>query len=188
MDVSIATVCAAHSHTRRLLIMMHRELREEAGVHGVIGPGGDLGTCSFPCDTRWFVCEFDDIREQEEWLERKHRQRRVFSVEEAAHELCWKPWMLLVLHAATHCMRLSRNNVMSMRAASLWNGGPPPIEHTASFSLVLHPSKAACVILAIQSTDHGNALPPSPPHLDGTDGLWNYEANGRLLSCAASCV
>jgi hypothetical protein len=73
-------------------------------------------------------------------------------------------------------------------AASLWNGGPPPIEHTASFSLVLHPSKAACVILAIQSTDHGNALPPSPPHVDGTDGLWNYEANGRLLSCTASCV
>ena len=158
-----------------------RELREEAGVHGAIGR--DLGTCSFPCDTRWFVCEFEDIQEQEEWLERDHRQRRLFSVEEAARELCWKPWMLLVLHAATHCMQLSRNNVLSMRASSLWNGHATPIEHTSCFSLVLHPSKAASVILAMQSTHHRNVLPPSPPNLEGTDGLWNYEAKW-LPSCA----
>lgn len=154
-----------------------RELREEAGVNGVIGR--DLGTCGFPCDTRWFMCEFVDVLEQEEWLEHKHRRRRLFSVEEAARELCWKPWMLLVLHAATHCMQLSRNNVTFMRASSLWNGNAAPIEHNTCFSLVIHPRDSSSVVIAIQSTDHRNMHPPSPPNLEGTDGLWNYEARSR---------
>lgn len=150
-----------------------RELREEAGVEGVIGH--DLGTCSFPAETRWFLCNFKGVSEQDEWPERKHRQRRIFNVEEAASELRWKPWMLLVLHAATHGMCLSRSNVLSMRASSLWNGGLSPTEHSTCISLVRHPSNSASIVLAIQSTYHHNDLPPSPPDLDGTDGLWNYE-------------
>lgn len=144
----------------------------------------DLGTCSFPSDTRWFVCDFGGIVEQSDWPERRHRQRRIFSVEDAAHELLWKPCMLLVLHAATHGMCLSPHNVLSMRASSMWNGCPSPTEHSACVSVALHPSNAAFVVLAIQSTDHGNALPPSPPDLDGTDGLWNYEV-GRETHHAA---
>ena len=99
----------------------------------------------------------------------------MFSVEEAASELRWKPWMLLVLHAGTHDMRLSSNNILSMRANSLWNGSPSPSKHSTCISLVRHPSNAASVVLAIQSTYHRNTLPLLPPDLDGTDGLWNYE-------------
>jgi hypothetical protein len=155
---------------------------EEAGVRGVIGR--DLGVCSFPRHTRWFLCDFDGIREQDEWPERRHRQRRLFSVDEAANELRWKPWMLLVLHAAVHDMVLSQNNVLSMRATSLWNGCHAPIQHCTGLSLVLHPCKSDSVVLAIQSTYHRNELPSSPPDLDGTEGLWNYEVL-PLVSCAA---
>lgn len=153
-----------------------RELREEAGVQGTINR--DLGTCNFPCDTRWFLVEFQGIHEHNEWPERRHRQRRLFSIEEAARELSWKPWMMLVLHAAVHDLHLSASNVTSMRAESLWNGSAPPTDHRTAMSLVLHPSKVESLILAIQSTDHRNTLPPFPPDLDGTDGLWNYEVRG----------
>ncbi len=135
----------------------------------------DIGTCSFPCETRWFICEIQGIHEYDEWPERRHRQRRLFSIEEAENELLWKPWMMLVLHAAVHGLLLSPSNVTSMRAESLWNGSTPPTDHSTGMSLVLHPSKYESIILAIQSTDHSNALPPTPPNLDGTDGLWNYE-------------
>ena len=83
--------------------------------------------------------------------------------------------MMLVLHAALHELHMSPNNVTSMRAASLWNGFALPTEHSTCMSLVLHPSKVSSVVLAIQSTDHSNPIPLSPPDLDGTDGLWNYE-------------
>jgi hypothetical protein len=149
-------------------------------VEGVICR--DLGTCSFPSDTRWFVCDFGGIVEHSDWPERRHRQRRIFTVEDAMHELLWKPWMLLVLHAAAHGMYLSPYNILSMRASSMWNGCPPPTEHSACISLALHPS-ATSVVLAIQSTDHGNALPPSPPDLHGTDGLWNYEVSRNSSRC-----
>jgi hypothetical protein len=99
----------------------------------------------------------------------------LFSIGEAANELLWKPWMMLVLHTAVHELQISPRNVTSMRAAAMWNGCAPPTEHSACMSLVLHPSKVSSVVLAIQSTDHSNAIPHSPPSLDGTDGLWNFE-------------
>jgi hypothetical protein len=163
-----------------------RELREEAGVQGVICR--DIGMCSFPCDTRWFLCEFQGIHEHDEWPERRHRQRRLFSLEEAAKELLWKPWMMLVLHAAVHGLYLSPKNVTSMRAESLWNGSAPPTDHSVAMSLVLHPSKEESLILAIQSTDHCNALPPSAPDLRGTDGLWNYEVAAPCSSAMMTLI
>jgi hypothetical protein len=109
----------------------------------------------------------------------------MFSVEDAANELRWKPWMLLVLHAATHDTCLSYNSVLFMRATSLWNGNLSPTEHSTCVSLVRHPSNAASIVLAIQSTYHRNALPLSPPDLAGTDGLWNFEVLALLVAVSS---
>jgi hypothetical protein len=112
----------------------------------------------------------------------------LFSIEEAANELLWKPWMMLVLHAAVHELQISPSNVTSMRACALWNGRAPPIEHSACMSLVLHPSKVSSVVLAIQSTDHSNAIPLSPPNLDGTDGLWNFEVVSPCIAAISAAL